>query len=277
MERYAPHAKDLASRDVVSPRDDHRDSRGPRHGPKKDHIHLHLAPRPEDHPRAPARHLRTARIFAGVDVTREPIPVLPTVHYNMGGIPTNYHGEVLTKVDGDPDGGPRPDGGRRGGVRVGARRQPARLQLADRPRRLRPRGAAHALPRDDEPTRSTRPAQGRRRGAVARLDRFRHASGGTPTAELRRRMQKVMQENCAVFRTGEVLPKATSASTRSGAAARRPRHRPLADLEHRPDRDARVRQPDRAGGDTMDSAATAPSRAAPTRARTIPSATTRTG
>src|SRR5689334_6060223 len=104
MERYAPHAKDLASRDVVSRAMtiEIREGRGV--GPKKDHIHLHL-----DHLDPKILHERlpgiseSARIFAGVDVTREPIPVLPTVHYNMGGIPANYHGEVLTKKNGDPD------------------------------------------------------------------------------------------------------------------------------------------------------------------------------
>ena len=104
MERYAPSAKDLASRDVVSRAMtvEIREGRGV--GKLKDHIYLHL-----DHLDPKVLHERlpgiseSSRIFAGVDVTKEPIPVLPTAHYNMGGIPTNYHGEVLTKVDGDPD------------------------------------------------------------------------------------------------------------------------------------------------------------------------------
>jgi succinate dehydrogenase flavoprotein subunit len=104
MERYAPSAKDLASRDVVSRSMtiEIREGRGV--GENGDHIHLHL-----DHLDPKILHQRlpgiseSAKIFAGVDVTREPIPVLPTVHYNMGGIPTNYHGEVLTKANGDPD------------------------------------------------------------------------------------------------------------------------------------------------------------------------------
>ena len=104
MERYAPHAKDLASRDVVSRSMtiEIREGRGV--GPEKDHIFLHLSHLDPKviHERLPGIS-ESARIFAGVDVTREPIPVLPTVHYNMGGIPTNYHGEVLTKVGGDPD------------------------------------------------------------------------------------------------------------------------------------------------------------------------------
>src|SRR6202023_2974269 len=104
MERYAPSAKDLASRDVVSRAMtiEMREGRGV--GKNKDHIFLHL-----DHLDPKVLHERlpgiseSARIFAGVDLTKEPIPVLPTVHYNMGGIPTNYHGEVLTKINGDPD------------------------------------------------------------------------------------------------------------------------------------------------------------------------------
>ena len=113
-------------------------------GPHKDHILLHLEHLGADvlHERLPGIS-ETAKIFAGVDVTKEPIPVLPTVHYNMGGIPTNYHGEVVTPDERRPGrGGARADGDRRGGVRVGARRQPAGLQLAARPRRVRPRGGA---------------------------------------------------------------------------------------------------------------------------------------
>ena len=104
MERYAPHAKDLASRDVVSRSMtiEIREGRGV--GKEKDHIFLHLS---HLDPKVIAERLpgisESARIFANVDVTREPIPVLPTVHYNMGGVPTNYHGEVLTKVGGDPE------------------------------------------------------------------------------------------------------------------------------------------------------------------------------
>jgi succinate dehydrogenase / fumarate reductase flavoprotein subunit len=169
MERYAPNAKDLASRDVVSRAMtiEIREGRGV--GKNKDHIFLHL-----DHLDPKVLHERlpgiseTARIFAGVDVTKEPIPVLPTVHYNMGGIPTNYHGEVLTKKQRRrPDTrGARPDGGRRSGLRLGAWRQPPRLQLADRPRGVRPRRGA-ALRREAEAGASSRncrpaPRQGAR-------------------------------------------------------------------------------------------------------------------
>ena len=131
MERYAPSAKDLASRDVVSRAMtvEIREGRGV--GPEKDHIHLHL-----EHLGAEVLAERlpgiseTAKIFAGVDVTKEPIPVLPTVHYNMGGIPTNYHGEVLTKKGDDPDAiVPGPDGrsGRRRVFRFMARTGSARI------------------------------------------------------------------------------------------------------------------------------------------------------
>ena len=141
MERYAPSAKDLASRDVVSRSMtiEIREGRGV--GKNKDHIFLHL-----DHLDPKVLHERlpgisdSARIFAGVDVTKEPIPVLPTVHYNMGGIP-----DELSRRGADQGrrrsgrGRPRPDGARRGGLRLGARREPAGLEFADRSRRLRPR------------------------------------------------------------------------------------------------------------------------------------------
>src|ERR1041385_3186803 len=104
MERYAPHAKDLASRDVVSRAMTIEINEGRGCGPQKDHILLHLEHLGADvlHERLPGIS-ETAKIFAGVDVTREPIPVLPTVHYNMGGIPTNLHGEVVTKRGEEPE------------------------------------------------------------------------------------------------------------------------------------------------------------------------------
>ena len=141
MERYAPSAKDLASRDVVSRAMtvEIREGRGV--GKEKDHLFLHL-----DHLDPAVLHERlpgiseTARIFANVDVTREPIPVLPTVHYNMGGIATNYHGEALTKKNGADDAViPGSDGARRSCLRIGTWRQPARLEFPDRPGRIRPR------------------------------------------------------------------------------------------------------------------------------------------
>src|SRR5271163_3502647 len=207
MERYAPSAKDLASRDVVSRAMtiEMREGRGV--GKLKDHLFLHL-----DHLDPKILHERlpgiseSARIFAGVDVTREPIPVLPTVHYNMGGIPTNYHGEVLTKVDGDPDAivpglmalGEAGCVSVHGANRLGSNSlidlvvfgRSAALRCAE----LIEPGEKHSeLPKDSAEL------------PLSRLDKFRYADGSTPTADLRLHMQLVMQSNCAVFRTGEVL------------------------------------------------------------------------
>ena len=207
MERYAPHAKDLASRDVVSRSMTIEIREGRGCGKDADHIYLHL-----DHldPKILAERLpgitENAKVFAGVDLRRQAIPVLPTVHYNMGGIPTNYHGEVLTKKGGDPDavvpglmavgeaacvsvhGANRLGSnslidlvvfGRAAGLRC--------LETVDRRAKLPP------LPASSTEL------------ALSRLDRLRNANGGTPTAALRGRMQRVMQSNCAVFRDGPVL------------------------------------------------------------------------
>src|SRR5215213_6623602 len=207
MERYAPSAKDLASRDVVSRSMtiEIREGRGV--GKQKDHIFLHL-----DHLDPAVLHERlpgiteSARIFAGVDLTREPIPVIPTVHYNMGGIATNWKGEALTKKNGDADTvipglmalGEAGCVSVHGANRLGSNSlidlvvfgRAAALHLAEI---LTPNDKQPELPKDSADR------------ALARLDRLRNASGGTPTAELRGRMQNVMQNNCAVFRTGEVL------------------------------------------------------------------------
>jgi succinate dehydrogenase / fumarate reductase flavoprotein subunit len=207
MERYAPHAKDLASRDVVSRSMtiEIREGRGV--GPEKDHIYLHL-----DHldPKILAERLPgitdSARIFAGVDLRREPIPVLPTVHYNMGGIPTNYHGEAVTLRNGNPDSvvpgllaiGEGACVSVHGANRLGSNSL-TDLVVFGRAAALRcgetvEAGAAMApLPKDADER------------ALTRLDKARHANGSTPTATLRLRMQKAMQSNCAVFRTGPVL------------------------------------------------------------------------
>ena len=207
MERYAPSAKDLASRDVVSRSMtiEIREGRGV--GKNKDHIYLHL-----DHLDPAVLHERlpgiseSARIFAGVDLTREPIPVLPTVHYNMGGIATNYHGEALTKKNGDPD--TVVPGlmalGEAGCVSVhGANRLGSNslIDLVVFGRAAALRCAEMLTPSDKQPELPKDSAD----LALARLDQLRNANGGTPTAELRLKMQKVMQSNCAVFRTGEVL------------------------------------------------------------------------
>ena len=207
MERYAPSAKDLASRDVVSRSMtiEIREGRGV--GELKDHIHLHL-----EHLDPKVLNLRlpgiseSARIFAGVDVTRQPIPILPTVHYNMGGIPTNYHGEVLA---GDKAGPEKTVPGRmavgeaacvsvHGANRLGSNSlidlvvfgRAAGLRCIEL---VKPNSTHADLPADAGEL------------ALSRLDRYRFANGATPTAELRTRMQKTMQEDAAVFRTGETL------------------------------------------------------------------------
>ena len=141
MERYAPSAKDLASRDVVSRSMTIEINEGRGCGPHKEYIYLHLEHLGADllHERLPGIS-ETSKIFADVDVTKEPIPVLPTVHYNMGGVPTNHHAEVLRPTKDNPDAvGTRTDGSRRGGMRVGPWRQPAGMQLTVGYRGVRPR------------------------------------------------------------------------------------------------------------------------------------------
>jgi succinate dehydrogenase / fumarate reductase flavoprotein subunit len=207
MERYAPHAKDLASRDVVSRAMtvEVREGRGV--GEHKDHIFLHLSHLDPKviHERLPGI-AESARIFAGVDVTRSPIPVLPTVHYNMGGIPTNYHGEVLTKVHGDPDTivpglmaiGEAACVSIHGANRLGSNSLTDLIVFG----RAAANRASASIERGSSQRELARDAGD---NSLARLDRFRHAKGSTSTAALRLKMQKIMQENCAVFRTGEVL------------------------------------------------------------------------
>ncbi len=207
MERYAPSAKDLASRDVVSRSMTMEIREGRGVGKAKDHIFLHL-----DHLDPAILHERlpgiseSAKIFAGVDVTREPIPVIPTVHYNMGGIPTNYHGEVLTRANGDPDTvvpglmaiGEAACVSVHGANRLGSN---SLIDLVVFGRAAAKRAAELVTPGEkhhDLPANSAELA-------LSRLDHFRYASGDTSTAELRGRMQRVMQNNCAVFRTGEIL------------------------------------------------------------------------
>jgi succinate dehydrogenase / fumarate reductase flavoprotein subunit len=207
MERYAPNAKDLASRDVVSRSMtiEIREGRGV--GENKDHIHLnlqHLGPE-VIHERLPGI-AETAKIFAGVDVTKEPIPVLPTVHYNMGGIPTNYHGEVVTLKDGDPDSvvqglyaiGEAACVSVHGANRLGSN---SLLDLIVFGRAVANRCAETLKP--DQPHK-TLPGD-IVDGLIGELDRLRHADGGTGTAEIRDRMQRVMQSDAAVFRTDASL------------------------------------------------------------------------
>jgi succinate dehydrogenase / fumarate reductase flavoprotein subunit len=207
MERYAPSAKDLASRDVVSRcmTMEIREGRGV--GKAKDHIFLHL-----DHLDPAVLHERlpgiseSAKIFAGVDVTKEPIPVLPTVHYNMGGIPTNYWGEVLNPTEGEPD-RVQPGlmaVGEAGCASVHGANRLGSNSLID----LVVFGRAAAIRAGQVVDRNAAiPAvnEAAVEKIMDRFDRLRHADGGTPTAALREKMQRAMQEDAAVFRTQESL------------------------------------------------------------------------
>src|SRR4249919_3792141 len=207
MERYAPNAKDLASRDVVSRAMtiEIREGRGV--GEHKDHIFLHLDHLdPKDiHEKLPGI-AESARIFAGVDVEKQPIPVIPTVHYNMGGIPTNYHGEVVQLRNGNPDAvvpglyaiGEAACVSVHGANRLGSN---SLLDLVVFGRAVANRcaetikpGAAHKPLASDACDKS-----------LANLDRLRNANGSMPTAEIRNNMQRAMQADAAVFRTGETL------------------------------------------------------------------------
>jgi succinate dehydrogenase / fumarate reductase flavoprotein subunit len=208
MERYAPNAKDLASRDVVSRSMtvEIREGRGV--GKDKDHIHLHLEHLGPEviNERLPGI-AETARIFAGVDVTKEPIPVLPTVHYNMGGIPTNYHGEVVTLKDGEPDSvvpglmaiGEAACVSVHGANRLGSN---SLLDLVVFGRAAANRCAE--LIRPGARSHAPLPKAGWELG-LERFDRLRHAKGEHPTAAIRSQMQRTMQHYAAVFRTGESL------------------------------------------------------------------------
>ena len=207
MERYAPNAKDLASRDVVSRAMTIEINEGRGVGKESDHIHLHLEHLGSEviHERLPGI-AESARIFAGVDVTKEPIPVLPTVHYNMGGIPTNYHGEVVTLKDGEPDTvvpglmaiGECACVSVHGANRLGSN---SLLDIvvfgraaANRCAETLVAGAAqHDLPES---------------GVQKALDRFKrihNANGSQSTAQIRDAMQRTMQKHAAVFRTGESM------------------------------------------------------------------------
>jgi succinate dehydrogenase / fumarate reductase flavoprotein subunit len=207
MERYAPSAKDLASRDVVSRAITIEILEGRGVGKEKDHVFLHL-----DHLDPKILHERlpgiteTGKIFAGVDLTRQPLPVVPTVHYNMGGIPTNYHGEVVHLKDGDPDTvvpglfavGEAACVSVHGANRLGSNSlidlvvfgRATGMRIAET---VQPGMAHNPLPKASEEF------------ALGRLDHFRNAAGGTPTAQVRGEMQRTMQRHCAVFRTEEVM------------------------------------------------------------------------
>jgi succinate dehydrogenase / fumarate reductase, flavoprotein subunit len=212
MERYAPSANDLAGRDVVCRSMTIEINEGRGCGPHKDYILLHL-----EHLGAELLHQRlpgiseTARIFAGVDVTREPIPVLPTVHYNMGGVPTNLHGEVVTLRDGNPEAvspglmaiGEAACVSVHGANRLGSNSlldivvfgRAAALRVVET---MQPNASHVALP--EEATER----------AIARLDRIRWAKGGTAAGTIRLAMQRTMQRHCAVFRDGPLLDEGLS-------------------------------------------------------------------
>ena len=206
MERYAPSAKDLASRDVVSRSMTIEINEGRGVGKNKDHIYLHLNHLDPKilHERLPGIS-ESAKVFAGVDVTKEPIPVLPTVHYNMGGIPTNYHGEVLTKKDGEEvivEGlmaiGEAACVSVHGANRLGSNSlidlvvfgKAAAIRVAEI---VKP-NSKHAVISESETQKS-----------LDRFDKLRNANGGTPTSVLRDKMQRTMQSKCAVFRTDKTL------------------------------------------------------------------------
>ncbi len=207
MERYAPNAKDLASRDVVSRSMtiEIREGRGV--GKNKDHIYLHLEHLgPEVIEERLPGIAESAKIFAGVDVTKEPIPVLPTAHYNMGGIPTNHHGEVVTLKDGDPDTvipgllaiGEAACVSVHGANRLGSNSL-LDLIVFGRAAAIRcSQTITAAAPHKPLPASACDPA-------LARLDRLRYAKGSLPTARVRDKMQNTMQANASVFRTGPVL------------------------------------------------------------------------
>jgi succinate dehydrogenase flavoprotein subunit len=206
MERYAPNAKDLASRDVVSRSMTQEIIEGRGVGVDKDHMYLHLnhLGRSVLDERLPGI-TETARVFAGVDLTREPIPVIPTVHYNMGGIPTNFDGEVLTQtggvlktVEGLMSIGEAACVSVHGANRLGSN---SLLDLIVFGRSSSRRAATLLKGQVRAP--SFNGAQGEE--AIARFDRVREARGGSPTAVIRQRMQRAMQKHCSVFRTEALL------------------------------------------------------------------------
>ncbi|KAG2720046.1 hypothetical protein I3760_02G017700 [Carya illinoinensis] len=207
MERYAPTAKDLASRDVVSGSMTMEIQEGRGVGPLKDHIYLHLNHLPPEvlKERLPGIS-ETAAIFAGVDVTKEPIPVLPTVHYNMGGIPTNYRGEVVTVKGDDPDAvvlglmaaGEAACASVHGANRLGAN---SLLDIV-----VFGRACANTVAEIQRPGEKQKPLEkdaGEK--TIEWLDKMRNSNGSIPTSKIRLNMQRIMQNNAAVFRTQETL------------------------------------------------------------------------
>lgn len=206
MERYAPIAKDLASRDVVSRSMSIEIREGRGCGPEKDHVYLQLHHLPTEQlaTRLPGIS-ETAMIFAGVDVTKEPIPVLPTVHYNMGGVPTNYKGQVITYENGDDkviNGlyacGEAACSSVHGANRLGAN---SLLDLV-----VFGRACALTIAEENKPNEKLPPLRADAgESSVANLDKVRYAEGSTKTSDLRLKMQKTMQNHASVFRTGDSL------------------------------------------------------------------------
>jgi succinate dehydrogenase / fumarate reductase, flavoprotein subunit len=207
MERYAPVAKDLAGRDVVCRSMTVEINEGRGCGPLKDHILLHLEHLGTEllHERLPGI-TETARLFAGVDITRDPIPVLPTVHYNMGGVPTNLYGEVVTLRDGNPEAvvpglmaiGEAACVSVHGANRLGSN---SLLDIIVFGRAAARRVVETVRPHDSH---SPLPEEATER-AIARLDRIRRSNGKTGTGTIRLEMQRIMQRHCAVFRDGALL------------------------------------------------------------------------
>jgi succinate dehydrogenase / fumarate reductase flavoprotein subunit len=207
MERYAPSAKDLASRDVVSRSMTIEINEGRGVGKNKDHIYLHL-----NHLDPKVLHERlpgiseSAKIFAGVDVTKEPIPVVPTVHYNMGGIPTNYYGEVISKTENGKDVivpglmavGEAACVSVHGANRLGSN---SLIDLVVFGRAAAMRAAKIVKPNSKHEVIPESETQ----KSISRFDKLRNSNGGTPTSVLRDKMQRTMQKNCAVFRDAKIL------------------------------------------------------------------------
>jgi succinate dehydrogenase / fumarate reductase flavoprotein subunit len=207
MERYAPHAKDLASRDVVSRSMTIEINEGRGVGKNKDHIYLHL-----NHLDPKVLHERlpgiseSAKIFAGVDVTKEPIPVVPTVHYNMGGIPTNYYGEVISKTENNKDVivpglmavGEAACVSVHGANRLGSN---TLIDLVVFGRAAAMRAAKIVKPNSKHEIIPESETQ----KSIDRFDKLRNSKGKTPTSVLRDKMQRTMQKHCAVFRDAKIL------------------------------------------------------------------------
>ena len=248
MERYAPTVKDLAPRDMVCRADLHRDPRGPWHAGRTRTTSTSTSPtcrRSRSTPSCPTSPTSCGPTWAS-SRRRDPIPIQPTAHYAMGGIPTNIHGEVV--IDADEHGAPRPLRRGRVRVRVGARRQPARHQLAARHRGVRPAGrAGHGRVRRERAD-ARAPGRAAEDDARSRIERLNASTGGENIADIRRRLQDEMMDKASVFRTEESL-----AEMLDVLADLKDRYERVGDrrqgrgLQLRPHRGARARLPARPG------------------------------